>query len=292
MVKTKVSRILKFLSLGVFGLLTSCSNAVLLHPKGQVGMDEKSLIITATILMLIVVLPVIFLTLFFAWKYRASNKNATYDPKWAHSKKIEAVVWIVPFIIIIALGTVTWITSHTLDPFRPLESKAKPITIEAVSLDWKWLFIYPDQGVASVNQVAFPVNVPVNFKVTSDTVMNSFFIPQLGSQIYSMAGMQTEVHLIANSAGTYGGIAAQFSGRGFSGMNFKALAVSQKQYEDWIQKAKQSQNKLDQAGYDLLAKPSENHPVEYFSSVKPQLFQDIIKKYMSGALSKAAKSGA
>ncbi len=218
-------------------LLASCRNAVLLNPGGAVGAQEKSLIITAALLMLIVVVPVIVLTLVFARKYRATNEKARYDPRWAHSAKIEAVVWLVPLAIVITLGVITWQSSHKLDPFRPLESGAKPLTIEVVSLDWKWLFLYPEQGIASVNQVAFPSNVPVTFEVTSDSVMNSFFIPQLGSQIYSMAGMKTEVHLIADRPGIYDGMSANFSGAGFSHMSFKALAVSEKQFEDWVSQA-------------------------------------------------------
>ena len=153
--------------------------------------------------MLIVVIPVIFMTLYFAWKYRESNTSATYTPNWSYSHRIEAVVWAVPIAIILVLGTITWKTTHELDPYKPLESSVKPITIEVVSLDWKWLFIYPDQHIATVNEIQFPANTPVNFKITSDTVMNVFFIPQLGSQIYAMAGMQTQVNLIADAPGTY-----------------------------------------------------------------------------------------
>ncbi|HUX49524.1 MAG TPA: ubiquinol oxidase subunit II [Spirochaetia bacterium] len=295
MVRKKASRFVRLLPIGAVALLASCSNAPILNPKGQVGADEKSLIITAALLMLIVVIPVIVLTLTFAFKYRASNTKAKFMPDWAHSRKIETVVWAVPIIIVIALGIVTWTSTHKLDPFRPLDSSAKPLTIEAISLDWKWLFIYPEQGIATVNQIAFPVNVPIDFKITSDTVMNSFFIPRLGSQIYSMAGMQTQLHLIANSAGTYNGISANFSGAGFSGMNFKAIAGTEQQFNDWVNKAKQSGSALDQAAYNQLAKQSEDNPVQYFSSVKANLFRDIIAKYMFQPMDKkmtnAMKSG-
>src|ERR1700712_5606241 len=173
----------------------------LLDPKGSVGMAEKDLILTATYAMLIVVVPVIFLTLFFAWKYRESNTSATYMPKWAHSTKIVIVMWLVPSLIIFYLGILTYKSTHALDPYKPLVSEVTPITVEVVALDWKWLFIYPELGIATVNQIEFPVGTPVNFKITSDSVMNSFFIPQLGGQIYAMAGMQTKLHLIADEAG-------------------------------------------------------------------------------------------
>jgi cytochrome o ubiquinol oxidase subunit 2 len=278
-INKKFAALVRLLSLSPVLALTHCRSAVLLHPAGPVGADEKSLIVTAVLLMLIVVVPAIVLTLSFAWKYRATNRKAQYAPKWEHSKAVEAVIWLVPLAIVLVLGTVTWISTHKLDPFRPLEPGAKPLTIEVVSLDWKWLFIYPDQGIASVNEVAFPSGVPVTFEVTSDSVMNSFFIPQLGSQIYSMAGMRTEVHLKADHPGTYDGISANFSGAGFSGMGFKALAVPAKQFEDWVGAARKSPLELGQSEYERLAKPSENNPVEYFSAVTPGLFRDIIDKY-------------
>lgn len=188
--------------LGAALLLSGCQ-WVVLDPKGPIGLQERSIIITATVLMLLVVVPVIALILIFAWRYRASNEKADYRPDWSHSNTIEAVVWLIPCLIIAALGVITWRSSHTLDPYRPLDSKVRPLRIDAVALDWKWLFIYPDQRVATVNEVAFPANVPVEFHITSATVMNAFFIPQLGSQIYAMAGMQTELHLLANEPGTY-----------------------------------------------------------------------------------------
>jgi cytochrome o ubiquinol oxidase subunit 2 len=183
-------------------MLSGC-NMVLMNPKGAIGVEQRTLIITAIALMLIVVVPVIFMAFAFAWKYRASNKDAKYSPNWSHSNKIEAVVWTIPIIIIAILGTITWKTTHELDPFKPIVTDKKPMTIEVVSLDWKWLFIYPEQGIATVNELAFPKDVPVEFKITSNSVMNSFFIPQLGGQIYAMAGMQTKLHLIGNEAGKY-----------------------------------------------------------------------------------------
>lgn len=260
-------------------LLAGC-NLEVLSPKGDVGMQEKSLILTALGWMLIVVIPVIVLTLVFAWRYRATNTKATYAPTWAHSTAIEAVIWIIPCLIIAVLGTITWRTSHTLDPYKPLDSKVKPITIQVVSLDWKWLFIYPDYGVASVNELAFPANVPVKFEITSDSVMNSFFIPQLGSQIYAMAGMETQLNLIANEQGSFAGLSSNYSGAGFSDMHFNALATSQQGFDDWVKKAKASSINLDAQSYHALTVPSEKTPVAYYASVKPDLFHDIIHQYM------------
>ena len=251
----------------------------LLDPVGQIGVDEKNLIITATLLMLLVVVPVILMTLVFAWKYRASNKNATYAPKWSHSTKIEVVIWTVPILIIIALGVITYKSTHALDPYRPIESDVKPVTIEVVAMDWKWLFIYPEQGIATVNKIVFPANTPVNFRITSDTVMNSFFIPGLGGQIYAMAGMTTKLHLIANHNAELQGISANYSGAGFTGMKFKAIATSQAEFDAWVSEVKASPKQLDTAEYEALTKPSQNNPVELYSSVKPNLFQTIIDKY-------------
>jgi cytochrome o ubiquinol oxidase subunit 2 len=259
-------------------LLGGC-NMTLLDPVGQIGVDEKNLIITATLLMLLVVVPVILMTLVFAWKYRASNKNATYAPKWSHSTKIEVVIWTVPILIIIALGVITYKSTHALDPYRPIESDVKPVTIEVVAMDWKWLFIYPEQGIATVNKIVFPANTPVNFRITSDTVMNSFFIPGLGGQIYAMAGMQTKLHLIANKNAELDGISANYSGAGFTGMKFKAIATSQAEFDAWVSEVKASPKQLDTAEYEALTKPSQNNPVELYSSVKPNLFQTIIDKY-------------
>jgi cytochrome o ubiquinol oxidase subunit II len=264
---------------GLVVFLSGC-NLEVLSPKGDIGMQEKHLILLALGLMLIVVIPVIFMTLFFAWRYRASNTKATYAPKWSHSTAIEVVVWTIPCIIIAVLATITWRTTHSLDPYKPLESDVKPITIQAVAEDWKWVFIYPDYGVASVNELAFPTNVPVNFQITSDSVMNAFFIPQLGSQIYAMAGMETKLHLVANEPGTYAGLSSNYSGAGFSDMHFSAIATSEQGFADWINKAKASQLNLDDQAYHSLVQPSEKVPVTYYTNVRPGLFDSIIAQYM------------
>jgi cytochrome o ubiquinol oxidase subunit 2 len=281
-------RLLRSLSPVVAVLLSGCQGGIL-DPKGQVAADEKSLIITATSLMLLVVIPVIVLTLTFAWKYRAGNHAATYTPKWAHSTRIEVVVWLIPCLIVSCLAVLTWHSTHKLDPYRALDSDKPPVNIEVVAMNWKWLFIYPDQKIATVNEIAFPANVPVNFRITSDTVMNSFFIPQLGGQIYAMAGMQTQLHLIANEAGTYKGFSSNYSGAGFSGMKFNAIAMkSPAEFDAWVKQVRASGKPLDVASYRQLAVPSENHAVTYFASATPRLFDAIVYKYMASRTSLAA----
>jgi cytochrome o ubiquinol oxidase subunit 2 len=257
-----------------------------MDPQGPVGSQEKDLIILAILLMLIPVVPVIFMTIWFGWRYRASNTKATYAPDFEHSTRIEAVVWAIPTLIIFALGAVTWVSTHQLEPSRPLAQTAaatKPIEVEVVSLDWKWLFIYPDYGVASVNELAFPAGTPVHFKMTSATVMNSFFIPQLGSQIYTMTGMETQLNLRADKAGTYDGISANYSGSGFAGMKFSALATDQKGFDAWIAKAKASNGKLDTAAYQTLSQRGVGQTA-YYASVDPALFHNILNNCASGQL--------
>ena len=254
---------------------------LLFNPKGPIGESERFVILAAIGLMLIVVLPVFVMAFWFARKYRASNTQSPYMPKWNSSAKIDLVVWLVPVAIVTVLGILTWTHTHRLDPYKPIESDVEPIRIEAVSLDWKWLFIYPDQNIAIVNELVFPANVPLSFRITSDTVMTSFFIPQLGSQIYAMAGMQTKLHLMADEPGVYRGQNQQLSGRGYSDMHFQAIAVSKDQFDTFIQKTKRSAEKLDPARFVELRKPSERYPVTYFSSVMSGLFDHIVNEYKS-----------
>lgn len=278
--------IVSFAVLALSAFLAGCQNQVLLDPKGQVGLEERDLILFATGIMLLVVVPVILATLFFAWKYRATNEKADYQPDWHHSTKIELAVWLIPMAIIVVLGTVTWISTHKLDPYRPPESNVKPINVEVVALDWKWLFIYPDQGIATVNEMAMPVNVPVNFKLTSSNLMNSFFIPQLGSQVYTMPSMQTKLHLIANQEGDFAGISANYSGQGFAQMRFKAHAFDQAGFDKWVADVKaQAAAKgedLDRARYASLVQPSEKHAVQYFNYGDKALFHDIVNRCWDG----------
>ena len=270
--------------------LGGCSRIVLFDPKGPIGDAERFVIIAAFVLMLIVVIPVFVMVFWFSLKYRASNNKAIYMPKWSYSGKIDLAMWLVPLAIIAVLGCLAWIETHDLDPFKPIKPGVKPISIEVVSLDWKWLFIYPDYDVASVNQLVFPAKVPLSFRITSDTVLTSFFIPQLGSQIYAMAGRQSRLHLMADEMGSYAGHNQQFSGRGYADMHFEAIANSRQQFEAWLLKARQSPEKLDPDRYEELAKPSISYPVTYFSSVTPGLFDHIIHKYIRIGLNSGAMS--
>ena len=253
-----------------------------LHPDGPIGNREDALIVITFAVMLIVVLPVIFLTLFFAWRYRAGGE-APYQPKWARSWTIEASVWGVPFLIVLFLSILNWRSTHLLDPYQALKTPGKSINVEVVALDWKWLFIYPDLHIASVNVLEMPAGIPVNFQITSNGVMNVFFIPRLGTQIYAMAGMQTQLHLLAKNPGTFRGISANFSGPGFSDMRFSVNAVDASQFAAWIQQARSSLAKLNAAAYAALAKPSQNNPVQYYGDVAPNLFSSIVSAH-SGSM--------
>lgn len=262
--------------------LAGCSSA-LLDPKGQIGVEQRSLILTSFGLMLIVVIPVIAMTLLFGWRYRRSNALAKYLPDWAHSNAIEAVIWVVPCAIIAVLALLTWKTSHSLDPHKPLESDVALIEIQAVALDWKWLFIYPEQGIASVNEVAFPVDTPVRFRVSSGSVMNAFFIPHLGSQIYAMAGMDNDVHLIADEVGSYPGRSTNYSGAGFSGMTFEAKVTTPDDFDAWVEGVRSASETLTYPErYETLAEPSEYHPVEHFSAISPALYESILTSFHTG----------
>jgi cytochrome o ubiquinol oxidase subunit 2 len=254
----------------------------LLEPAGAVGVQERTLILSALGLMLLVVVPVIVLTLVFAWRYRATNARAVYAPKWAHSTAIEVVVWTVPCLIVAALAVMIWRTTQTLDPYRPLESSVKPVRVDVIALDWKWLFVYPDYGVASVNELAIPVGTPVDFRLTAASMMNSFFIPRLGSQVYAMAGMQTQLHLRADEPGTYLGMSASFSGEGFSDMHFKTVATTRAAFDEWIRRAKESPRTLDAATYRVLEQPSQGMSPVTYGAIAPDLFEGVVNRFMRG----------
>ena len=239
--------------------------------------------IDAVLLMLIVVIPVFVFTFIIARIYRASNKKAKYSPHWAHSTSLELIWWFIPFMIIVILATITWRSTHKLDPYKPLQSKVKPVVVQVVALRWKWLFIYPEQKIATVNFVQFPVDTPVNFRITSDAPMNSFQIPQLGGQIYAMNGMQTKLHLMANTIGDYAGRSVSFSGGHFAGMKFTARVTSKADFDKWVQKVKASNNKLTLAVYKNLVKPSLVKKPEYFAPVVDGLFLHIINKFLKPA---------
>ncbi len=254
----------------------------MLDPAGPVGMGERTILLDSLAIMLCIVVPVILMTIAFSWWFRASNQKAKHLPDWEYSGRLEIVVWSIPAMVVLFLGGIAWVSSHELDPHQALNSTKKPIEIQVVSMDWKWLFIYPEQGVASVNQVMMPVGVPVDFVMTSAGVMNSFFIPRLGSQIYTMAGMTTSLNLEASEPGTFPGISAQFSGDGFSDMHFNAIAVPQADFDKWVATAKSSQATLTQATYDKLLVPSEADPVTTYSGVPDGLFKQIVAESAPG----------
>ncbi len=270
--------------LGFIALLTTgCQLETMgvLDPKGTIAADEKILLFTAIGLMLLVVIPVIILNFVFAWKYRASNTKAKYSPDFAHSTILEVVWWTIPIIIIAILATITWITSHRYDPYRPLDNtQGKPLVIQVVAMDWKWLFIYPDQNIATVNYVQMPINVPVRFFITADAPMNSFQIPQLAGQIYAMPGMQTELNVLATSMGSFPGFSANYSGVGFAGMTFNAKVTSQADFDAWVKNVQKQKSPLSQAVYKQLQTPSENNPAATYSSVENNLFNNVIMSYM------------
>ncbi|KAB0628047.1 ubiquinol oxidase subunit II [Acinetobacter gandensis] len=319
--------ILAVLSLSaIAALLTGCGgDMVLLNSKGPVAEGQSNLMLTAIYLMLLVVIPSALMALWFGWKYRASNKDADYKPTWAHSTAIEVVVWGIPVIIIGILAALTWWGSHKYDPYRPLESDKAPLTVQVIAEQFKWIFIYPEQGIATVNEMRFPEKTPVSLRITSNFTMNSFFIPALGGQIYAMAGMQTHLNLLADElspAEGFRGFSSNYSGYGFSQMRFRAHSVTDAQFAEWVSAVKAGNGTsvnpeavqktvLDQAEFQTLkdgdrskhqiealvarattpeekAKaeamkpyPTKPHPVTYYSSVEPKLFESVINKYMS-----------
>jgi cytochrome o ubiquinol oxidase subunit II len=227
-----------------------------LDPQGPVGAAERLILLNATAIMLAIVVPVIVMTIAVAWWFRAGNTKARYLPDWEYSGPIELVVWSIPALVVIFLGGIAWISSHDLDPPKPLAGNAKPLEIQVVALDWKWLFIYPEHGVASINRLVVPSGAPLHFSITSATVMNSFFVPQLGSQIYAMAGMKTQLYLQADSPGIYPGLSAQFSGEGFSDMRFDVVAMPAAGFEDWIGKTRSAGGKLAPDAFDSIIRNS------------------------------------
>ncbi|WP_199099402.1 ubiquinol oxidase subunit II [Dyella sp. ASV21] len=270
--------------LSSLALLAGCQS-VLMSPSGDLAVQQRNLILTSTVLMLLIIVPVIVLTLWFAWHFRASNKKATYDPDWDHSTILELLIWSAPLLIIIALGAITWVSTHKLDPYRPLErldaeraipADARPLVVNVVALDWKWLFIYPEQGIATVNELAAPVDRPIQFKITATTVMNSFFIPALAGQIYAMPNMETTLQAVINKPGEYQGFSANYSGEGFSGMHFVFHGVSEDGFAQWVAQAKANGGDLSRDAYMKLAEPSENAPVAFYASVAPGLYQAIL----------------
>ncbi|WP_395702234.1 ubiquinol oxidase subunit II [Aquabacterium sp.] len=267
------------------------NSLVVMNPAGDIARQQADLIVTSTVLMLLIIVPVIVLTLLFAWRYRAANRSATYQPDWDHSTKLELLIWGAPLLIIIALGAITWISTHQLDPFRKLSrldaqralpADVQPLEVQVVALDWKWLFIYPQQGVATVNELAAPVDRPIHFKMTSSTVMNSLFIPALAGQIYAMPGMQTELNAVINKPGVYDGFSANYSGAGFSQMRFKFHGLSDADFARWVAQARSGGQVLDRTAYLQLEQPSTAHPVQRFATVEPELFAAAVNRCVEG----------
>ncbi|MFG5119908.1 ubiquinol oxidase subunit II [Methylorubrum sp. POS3] len=256
--------------------LTGCQNYNLFDAKGPVGAAEANILIIASVIMLAIIVPTMIATIVFAWWYREGNTRAQYRPNWAFSGRIEMVVWSVPLLTIIFLGGIAWIGAHRLDPMTPLDSDRKPIEVQVVSLDWKWLFIYPEQGVASVNRLVMPAATPVQFRLTSSSVWNSFFIPRLGSMIYTMRGMTTRLNLMADREGELYGLSTHFSGDGFADMNFPVQVASDEGFAEWVRQAKASSLTLDAASYAALAKQSTGDKPRLYGTVDPKLFDGIV----------------
>ncbi|WP_284392908.1 ubiquinol oxidase subunit II [Devosia yakushimensis] len=302
-----MSRLIKlFLAIPLAALLAGC-NAVVLAPAGDIAAQQRDLILIATVLMLLIIIPVLALVIIFARKYRQGNTGADYQPDWDHSTHLELVIWAAPLAIIICLGAVTWVGTHLLDPYRqlariapdrPVSADMTPLEVEVVALDWKWLFIYPQYNIASLNELVAPVDRPISFTLTSSSVMNSFYIPALAGQIYAMPGMQTRLHAVVNHPGSYKGFSANYSGHGFSGMHFEFRGVDDAGFDQWIADVRGADAQLDRKVYLELEKPTERVPVAHFAGVENGLYTAIVnmcveldKMCMSEMMSIDARGG-
>ena len=301
----------KWLAALPLALLTSGCDWVVMSPSGDIAVQQRDLVLISTGLMLLIIIPVIAMTLFFAFRYRQSNKAAKYEPNWDHSVGLELLIWGIPLLIIIALGALTWTSTHLLDPYRPLgrikpdtptlannvpvgnlvdkqqagngpNGAGRPLEVQVVALDWKWLFIYPEYGIATVNELAAPVDRPIRFQMTSSSVMNAFYIPALAGMIYTMPGMQTTLNAVINKPGNYEGFSSNYSGAGFSGMRFRFHGVSDAGFQAWVNRVKQGGAKasggLNRASYLQLEKPSEKVPVRYYNAVAPDMFKLVVEQ--------------
>ncbi|WP_179672110.1 ubiquinol oxidase subunit II [Duganella sp. 1224] len=266
--------------------LAGC-DTVVLNPSGDIAAQQAHLVVVSTLLMLLIIVPVMFLICLFAWRYRKSNTSAEYKPDWDHSTKLELLIWGAPLLIIIVLGLITWIYTHLLDPYRPLSrldenrpiaAGVKPLEVQVVSMDWKWMFIYPEQGIATVNELVTPVDVPVRFHMTSTSVMNAFYIPALAGMVYTMPGMETQLNAVMNKVGVYDGFSANYSGAGFSDMRFKYHGVSQADFDAWVAKTKASTTVLNRAEVLSLDKPTIKHPIMHFGNVDKGIYDLILNR--------------
>ncbi len=269
-----------FLIMQPLSVLQFKNEISILFPSGIIALEERNLLLIIQVIMLLVVIPVYILTYIFSWKYNSQNPEGVYDPDLIDNTLAEYLWWGIPCILTLVIAILTWVKTYELDPYKPLPSDKKAITIQVVALQWKWLFIYPKEGIASVNFVQFPENVPIHFEITADAPMNSFWIPHLGGQIYAMPKMKTELYLISNELGEFPGSSANLSGEGFAGMRFTAKASTKDEYESWLKKANESSLALNFESYEALASPSQNHPVEFYQLKDDHLFDQVINKYM------------
>lgn len=272
--------------LPLIGLLSGCQRAVL-NPAGDIALQQRDLIYASTLLMLIIIIPVLVMIVVFAWRYRASNTKATYAPGFHHSTALELVIWSIPLLIIICLGALTWSSTHLLDPFRrldrisagqPINRAEAPMVVQVVAMDWKWLFIYPEQNIATVNELVLPVDREVRFDITSTNMMNTFYAPTLAGMIYAMPGMQSQLHAVLNRPGEYEGFSANYSGAGFSDMRFRLVGVEPAAFDQWVTQTQATGTNLTTDGYLLLEKPTEKHPATLFSAAPPDLFNRIVNR--------------
>ncbi len=280
-----MSQRLRFLAiLPLYAALAAC-DAVVLNPSGDIAAQQRDLLVTSTVLMLLIIVPVMALTVFFAWRYRHTNRKARYEPDWHHSMRLELLIWSAPLLIVICLGALTWLGTHLLDPYRPLDriapgqpvpEDAGALEVNVVALDWKWLFIYPQYGVATVNELAVPVNQPISLRITASSVMNSLYIPELAGQVYAMPGMETRLHGVLNKVGTSEGFSANYSGAGFSGMRLTLRGLAPADFDRWVATARSANETLTRDTYLALEKPSENEPIRHYGSVDAQLYAAIL----------------
>ncbi|HCB76586.1 MAG TPA: ubiquinol oxidase subunit II [Sphingomonas bacterium] len=276
---------LRFATLAAAMLALGGCDMVVMNPSGDVARQQADLILWSTGLMLLIIVPVMVLTVVFAWRYRASNEEAEYAPEWNHSTGLELIIWSAPLLIVIMLGALTWVATHTLDPYRPIGRIAagkpvpatqRPLEVQVVSLDWKWLFIYPEQGVASVNELVVPVDRQVRFRLSSSSVMNTFYVPAMAGMIYTMPGMETKLHAVLNKTGDFEGMSAHYSGAGFSKMRFRTYSVDEAGFEKWVSRAKGAQGRLDAKTYLQLEQPSEDDTPRQFAGVEQGIFSRIV----------------
>lgn len=291
MIANKLVKSSKILVFSIIPLLLSgCSKLIVLNSKGPIGQEETALIYMSIAAMLIVIVPVFIMTYLFVKRYRYPHPDNEYDPTFVHSTKVELVIWLVPVMIVAFLSYLVWVKTYKLDPYKAIASSNKPLNIQVISLDWNWLFIYPDHNLAIINELVIPEDVPLSFRLTSATVMTSFFIPQLGSQMYAMAGMQTQLNLMADEPGIFEGRNIEFSGEGYDTMHFKVIAKTMDDFDQWVTDAKQQTNPLDLSMYTAVSKPGTDYPVTVFSPVEPKLFHHVMASFMGSMGEPAMKN--